>query len=322
MYSEYLERYISAFSDIGLTLNDDLRKEIARIAEIEGLNVEEVLKYAEQRFEQAACAENVESENEQTPIVDEEIVVNNIQLKELKGYESQGYDVLEASDHSVGIAVRLVHDYNLNANQWGFQEIVWSEVFLHNHVLYLKRESQTFDDYITNRGEGFDMVEHGYRNGYMEAIVDAIDIVCNPFKYKVESNKTTKKPIVKKTTTPKDEVSLHSTPKIVKPKKLLQTETTKKAKTSKQTQLTVPKSAVSTVRKLIDGYNKKAAKWGYELLTFNAESNTISGKFKPKTSSSGLMSGFKEGWRNGDLEEEWKKILKLCNRMDSYIPTH
>ena len=79
-----------------------------------------------------------------------------------------------------------------------------------------------------------------------------------------------------------------------------------------KTQLTVPKSAIPNVRKLIEGYNKKAAKWGYELLTFNAGSNTITGMFVPKNDSSGLMSGFKEGWRNGDLAEEWKKILILC----------
>jgi hypothetical protein len=131
----------------------------------------------------------------------------------------------------------------------------------------------------------------------------------------VESYITTQKPIVKKTTTPKGEENLRSTPKQIKPKKHLQTEETKKGKAVKQTQLTVPKNVVSEVRILIDGYNKKAAKWGYELLTFNADSNTISGKFTPKSNSSGLMGAFKEGWRNGDLEDEWNKILKLCNKI-------
>lgn len=311
MCSEYLERYISAFSGIGMALNDEMRKEIARIAEIEGLNVKEALKYAEQRFEQAVCTDNVDSKNEFASFVNEEVVVNNIQLKELKGYESQGYDVLEVSDYSVGNAVSLVHDYNLNANQWGFPEIVWSKVFLYNHILYLKRESQTFDDYYINKGEGVDMLEHGYRNGYMEAIIKAIDIVCIPFKYKVESNKKTQKPIVKKTNTPNGEVILHPTPK---PMKHLQTEATKKDNIAEQTLLTVPKSAVPKVRKLIEAYNNKAIKWGYDLLAFYADDNTVSGKFEPKSNSSGFMSGFKEGWRNGDLEEEWKKILKLCGQ--------
>lgn len=314
MYSEYLERYISAFADIGLTLDDEMRKGIARIAEIEGLDKEEVLKYAEQRFEQSACAEGVEAKYELAPIDDEVVVVNSIQFKELREYESQGYDVLEVPDHSMGFAAVLVHCYNNNANQWGFSEMVWSDVFLYNHILYLKRELQTFDDYVTNRGEGFDMIEHGYRNGYMEAIIDTINIVCNPFKYKEESNKTVQKPIGEKTTAPKVEANLCSTTKPDKQKKCPQEETEKRNKSAKQSQLVVPKNAVSQVCKLIDGYNQKAEKWGYDLLTFDANTFTISGKFTPKSSSSGLGSAFKEGWRNGDLGERWKQILKLCGK--------
>ena len=81
-------------------------------------------------------------------------------------------------------------------------------------------------------------------------------------------------------------------------------------------QLTVPESVVPQVLKIIKGYNKKAAKWGYELLTYNADSHTVSGSFTPKTeaadSKAGFMKQMKEAYKNGDLDEEWKKILKLC----------
>lgn len=84
--------------------------------------------------------------------------------------------------------------------------------------------------------------------------------------------------------------------------------------------LIVPENAVPKVLKIIDGYNKKAKKWGYELLTYNVEDSTISGKFTEKTdaedSKAGFMAEMKEAYKNGYLEEEWKKILKLCNRMD------
>lgn len=90
--------------------------------------------------------------------------------------------------------------------------------------------------------------------------------------------------------------------------------------------LIVPENVVPKVLKIIDGYNKKARKWGYELLTYNVEDSSISGKFTEKTdaenSKAGFMAEMKEAYKNGDLCEEWKKILKLCNRMDLCIPTH
>ena len=46
--------------------------------------------------------------------------------------------------------------------------------------------------------------------------------------------------------------------------------------------ITVPQDVLPKVIKIIEGYNKKAAKWGYELLTYNEETHTISGKFTPK----------------------------------------
>ena len=84
-------------------------------------------------------------------------------------------------------------------------------------------------------------------------------------------------------------------------------------KSEEQLQLIVPESVLPKVLKIIDGYNKKAAKWRYELLTYNANDRTISGKFTPKEDpNAGFMKQMKEAYKNGDLGEEWKKILKLC----------
>jgi hypothetical protein len=78
-------------------------------------------------------------------------------------------------------------------------------------------------------------------------------------------------------------------------------------------QLTVPESVLPKVMNIINGYNKKAAKWGYELLTYNADSHTISGKFTPKEDpNAGFIKQIKNAYKNGDLGEEWMKILKLC----------
>lgn len=81
---------------------------------------------------------------------------------------------------------------------------------------------------------------------------------------------------------------------------------------NEQSLLTVPESVLPKVINIINGYNKKAAKWGYELLTLNSD-NTITGKFTPKENpNAGFMQKIKEAYKNGDLGEEWDKILKLC----------
>ena len=80
--------------------------------------------------------------------------------------------------------------------------------------------------------------------------------------------------------------------------------------------ITVPQDVLPKVIKIIEGYNKKAEKWGYELLSYNEETHTISGKFTPKDDAEKTKKGFicemKEAYKNGDLGEEWGKILKLC----------
>ena len=54
--------------------------------------------------------------------------------------------------------------------------------------------------------------------------------------------------------------------------------------------LIVPENVVPKVLKIIDGYNKKARKWGYELLTYNTEDSSISGKFTEKTDAEDSMT--------------------------------
>ena len=86
-------------------------------------------------------------------------------------------------------------------------------------------------------------------------------------------------------------------------------------KSEEQSLLIVPESVLPKVMNIINGYNKKAAKWGYELLTYKASNHTISGKFTPKDDSiGGFMKQMKDAYKNGDLGEEWKKILKLCGK--------
>lgn len=78
----------------------------------------------------------------------------------------------------------------------------------------------------------------------------------------------------------------------------------------------VPESVLPKVLKMISSYNKQAEKWGYELLIYNPETHSISGKFTARTdmedSKAGFLKEMKETYRNGYLEEDWKKILKLC----------
>ena len=75
--------------------------------------------------------------------------------------------------------------------------------------------------------------------------------------------------------------------------------------------LFVPESVLTKVLGILNGYNKKAAKWGFELLSYDTDTHTIIGEFTPKTdavdSKAGFMKEMKEAYQNGDLEEEWKK---------------
>ena len=67
---------------------------------------------------------------------------------------------------------------------------------------------------------------------------------------------------------------------------------------NEQLQLTVPESVLPKVINIINVYNRKAEKWGYELLTLNSD-NTISGKFMPKNNGGG------GGCRNEGSLQKW-----------------
>lgn len=289
MYSKDIEEVIDAALLVGV-MTDNVRNALRSKAEEEGEDADEVIMVAEMRLNKSL--QNTQSDSEYGIITWEHGAkeVTDKQFEELEKYKGFGYKVYEAIDYNCGEVATFVHDYNLYAGQWGYLEIIWSELFPNQHILYVKYEPMSYDDYMNIVGESFDMVDYGYRNGYMEALANAIDRICYTFEYKRGKAQIIQKPTKTEVTSPQLELKT----------------------IGKTTQLTVPKSAIQNVRKLIEGYNRKAAKWGYELLTFNTGSNTITGKFVPKNDSGGFMSGFKEGWRNGELEEEWNKILKLC----------
>lgn len=80
----------------------------------------------------------------------------------------------------------------------------------------------------------------------------------------------------------------------------------------------VPENVLPKVLKILDYYNKRAEKWGYEKLVYDNSTRLLTGSFKPITtaetsSNSSLWSKMKESGRNADLKEEYYKILKLCN---------
>ena len=80
----------------------------------------------------------------------------------------------------------------------------------------------------------------------------------------------------------------------------------------------VPENVLPKVLKILDYYNQRAEKWGYEKLVYDNSTRQLAGSFKPITtaetsSNSSLWSKMKESGRNADLKEEYDKILKLCN---------
>lgn len=257
--------------------------------------------------------------------------------EEIEAFEFQGYKVYETKEEALNIIETLINDYNGRARSWNYSMIEKSRAMKELGVFFARfKEEEVFDpdaDYepmqsmdelLANARIDAETFFKQYQKGIMQGRYDSIMLLSRPFN-KSHLQRHSPRPAVKETVENATKSNIETQPKAVKekehkPKALKkvesapQTKTVKKTKTAKQTQLAVPRSAVSKVRPLIDSYNQKAAKWGYDLLIFDPENKTISGKFKPKSNSSGFMSGLKEGWRNGDLEEEWKKILKLCGQ--------
>ena len=317
MYSQELENYTFLCLLSGMT-EEEIREKLADRSE--GEDVEEIIKCAKKRFE----------ENQQNSMPKKEAFDNyEMRVKdELEFAESNGYQAYQANKDIISYVEALVNDYNARAREWSYTPIALSPVLKDDGVYYAKfteeeifdpdadeENIETWDELISHSGFDFDKYVKQNRKAYMQGRYDSILALLKPFKNTRLQKKQPPQPMQIPTVA---NGSLNiSEPKVrkktekkIEPKQ--KTNNAKRDRTAKKTQLTVPKSVVPNVCKLIDGYNRKAAKWGYDLLTFNADSNTISGKFTPKNESSGFMSGMKEGYRNGDLGEEWNKILKLC----------
>lgn len=50
---------------------------------------------------------------------------------------------------------------------------------------------------------------------------------------------------------------------------------------------------------MIEKYNRKAIEWGYESLSWNAETHIISGKFVPQGEEGGLIRSLKIAYWKG-----------------------
>lgn len=184
MYSKAIEEVINAALLVGV-MTDKVRNALRSKAEAEGENADEVIMIAETRLNKSLRGS--QSNSNSNKISTREIgakVVTDKQFEELETYKRLGYEVYEATNHNCGIVVSLIRDYNLNAEQWGYSEIIWSELFPNEHILYIKNEPMSFDDYINNVGDSFDIKEYGYRNGYMEGLANAIERICCVFDYR------------------------------------------------------------------------------------------------------------------------------------------
>jgi|GEM_PF-4470005 len=71
------------------------------------------------------------------------------------------------------------------------------------------------------------------------------------------------------------------------------------------------------IQSLIAKYNKKAEKWGYEVLSFDPSSKELSGQFSRKVSedSNAFFKNIKGVYRDGYLEEDFNIIQKLISEL-------
>ncbi len=302
MYSKKIEGVIDAAVLVGV-ITDKVRNTLRSMAEAEGENVDEVIAYANQRMIQDVLdsISTSDTSNLHNDILNDFMNVE----KESEYYISRGYQVYHADKQSLDNLESRINSYNLRAAGWGFLRIEWSSAMKIDMVFYAKFEEiegfnpDTYKDPIMFEDwekEILSVVEVENRRSYMQNLYNDIIRIAKPFNQLPSDNQPTHPQT-------KDANNIVG----ARPHKSMST----KISEARSTQLIVPMSAISKVCKLIDGYNKKASKWGYELLTLNSD-NTISGKFTPKNNASGFWGGMKEAYKNGDLEEEWKKILKLC----------
>lgn len=74
----------------------------------------------------------------------------------------------------------------------------------------------------------------------------------------------------------------------------------------------VPTKSEAKVVAMVKEYNEKAREWGYDELIYHPETKTLQGTFIAKEEAKGLVGRTKEKYRNGYLEEDFDKIVKLC----------
>lgn len=69
------------------------------------------------------------------------------------------------------------------------------------------------------------------------------------------------------------------------------------------------------IRKKVEKYNVKADKYNYDRLILDAETKTLTGIFVPKkyTEKMGFVDSVKIDFRNGDIEGDFKDIMKMCS---------
>ena len=235
MYSKDIEEVIDAALLVGV-MTDNVRNALRSKAEAEGEDADEVIMVAEMRLKKS-MQDTPQSDSEYDVILrnDEVKEVTDNQYEELEQFRKDGYFVYEISNDYIGIVASITHDYNSRAKEWGYPEMIWSELFPDPdlNVLYVKDVQLEFSEYMQHVGNNCNIEEFGYRNGYMDAATSIINHICYPFKYIRKNDKPVFDIATNNVTLPQ-----------LEPK----------------TQLTVPKSAIPNVRKLIEGYNKKAAK--------------------------------------------------------------
>lgn len=75
----------------------------------------------------------------------------------------------------------------------------------------------------------------------------------------------------------------------------------------------VPKKSETQVMDLVEKYNSKAREWGYDVLEYNSDTKILKGAFVAKDEAKGIIERTKEKYRNGYMEEDFDKIVKLCD---------
>ncbi|CCZ14143.1 unknown [Prevotella sp. CAG:487] len=82
----------------------------------------------------------------------------------------------------------------------------------------------------------------------------------------------------------------------------------------------VPFNAKEKVVKMVQKYNERAIKMGYNdsILDFDASSLTLRGIFVPKTEKTSWLAKRLEDGRNADLSGDIMRILALCNKVCPY----